>query len=254
MIGTLPDFLEFRSAVDLVRVGRDNDGGYLVSAADIARSEVLIAGGMLDDWSFEEDFLSHREVPVTVYDASVGLIVLLTRCLRSVLFEAERGFLAYRLGRPLAYLRFFRDRRKHVRKFIGPEPGANFVTLDAILGMAGSGEAFLKLDIEGGEYAILNDVLRNQERLSGMVIEFHDCNARLGQIRDFVGEFSLRLVHVHANNHVPMPRVPGLPDVMEMTFSRNATPGAETLLPHPLDMPNFSDREDILLRFEGGGG
>ena len=32
----------FRSASDLIRIGRENDGGYLVSRSDIDHSDVLI--------------------------------------------------------------------------------------------------------------------------------------------------------------------------------------------------------------------
>ena len=42
MKGILPSFLKFKSASDLVRVGRDFDGGYLISQSDIDASEYLI--------------------------------------------------------------------------------------------------------------------------------------------------------------------------------------------------------------------
>ena len=56
MIGKLPNDFSYKSASDLVRIGRDNDGGYLVSKSDIEKSDVLIGLGINDDWSFERDF------------------------------------------------------------------------------------------------------------------------------------------------------------------------------------------------------
>lgn len=58
MQGRLPSFFSFKSANDLVRVGRDNDGGYLISQQDIDHSDLLLSLGIKDDWSFEEDFCS----------------------------------------------------------------------------------------------------------------------------------------------------------------------------------------------------
>ena len=72
MNASLPSFFAFEPAVDLVRVGRDYDGGYLVSQADIFRSDILLGLGINDDWSFETDFLALNNVPVVAYDASVN--------------------------------------------------------------------------------------------------------------------------------------------------------------------------------------
>lgn len=68
----LPNFFSIKQATDLVRIGRDYDGGYLVSKSDIEKTDVLIGLGISDDWSFEEDFLSRKIVSVFAYDASVS--------------------------------------------------------------------------------------------------------------------------------------------------------------------------------------
>ena len=62
MKARLPNFFSIKQATDLVRIGRDNDGGYLVSKSDIEKSDCLIGLGINDDWSFEEDFLSQKKV------------------------------------------------------------------------------------------------------------------------------------------------------------------------------------------------
>ena len=56
MIGKLSNDFSYQSASDLVRIGRNNDGGYLVSKSDIEKSDVLIGLGINDDWSFERNF------------------------------------------------------------------------------------------------------------------------------------------------------------------------------------------------------
>lgn len=69
----LPTFFSFKSANDLIRIGKKNDGGYLVSQSDINMSDVLISLGIGDDWSFEKDFLDKKSVELFAYDASTSL-------------------------------------------------------------------------------------------------------------------------------------------------------------------------------------
>ena len=60
--------------------------------------------------------------------------------------------------------------------------------------------------------------------------------------------FNLKLVHIHANNH-------GLFDldkntsVLELTFSQYCELNDQLDLPHPLDMRNDNNREEINLEF-----
>ena len=60
----LPLFLRPLKGAELVRMGRDNDGGYLVDKRSIISSEFLLSFGIYDDWSFEKDFKKFVNVPV----------------------------------------------------------------------------------------------------------------------------------------------------------------------------------------------
>ena len=46
---------------DLIRVGRDNDGGYLVEKKSLENTQSLISLGISNDWSFEESFLNKKK-------------------------------------------------------------------------------------------------------------------------------------------------------------------------------------------------
>ena len=72
MLGLLPNFFKFKSTNDLVRIGRDNDGGYLVSCNDIDNSDILISFGISDDWSFEVDFVNKKEIPLIAFDPFIN--------------------------------------------------------------------------------------------------------------------------------------------------------------------------------------
>ena len=51
----LPKYLQPHEVTDLVRLGKNNDGGYLVSKKDIKNTDNLISLGVSFDISFEKD-------------------------------------------------------------------------------------------------------------------------------------------------------------------------------------------------------
>ena len=53
---------------DLVRLGKNNDGGYLVCKNSITETDCLISFGINDDFSFEEDFKNKKNIPIFAYD------------------------------------------------------------------------------------------------------------------------------------------------------------------------------------------
>mgnify|MGYP003650178078 CR=1 FL=1 len=250
MKSTLPNFFEFQPSKDLIRIGRDNDGGYLVVEEDVIHSEVLIGLGINDDWSFEEDFTKWKDVPVLAFDASVNKKVFFRKILKNLVRVDSPGNVLHWLKVYSSYNHFFSGSHRHIEKFVGLRYGDRHITMEEVFEETPSGSIFLKIDIEGSEYRILDCLLSNQNRISGMVIEFHDCDLHLERIEGFLEKFALRLVHIHANNYAPLEKGNGLPLVLELTFSRYASVQKNIILPHPLDMPNDSLNEEIHLRFE----
>ena len=54
----------------------------------------------------------------------------------------------------------------------------------------------MKVDIEGGEYNVLDQIIKYQNNLTGLAIEFHNCDLMLEEIRLFIKTFDLDLVHL----------------------------------------------------------
>ena len=70
----LPKFLRPKYKTELLRLGRNNDGGYCVPKQSIANSEILYSFGLSDDWSFEEDFSKkNSKTKIYIFDNSVNI-------------------------------------------------------------------------------------------------------------------------------------------------------------------------------------
>lgn len=249
MQAKLPHFLSFRSAEDLVRIGREFDGGYLVSKADIENSEVLIGLGVNDDWSFEEQFIAQKDIEVFAYDASVSQKHFFKKFLKS-LIRADKPRLAVHWFKTLLkYRKFFSNHKvHHIKRFVGVNSSNGvYNTLSEVLERTEHSNIFLKIDVEGSEYRFLNTLVEHQSRITGLAIELHDCDIHLQKIEEFIREFNLNLVHVHANNNAPVRLDDELPLVIELTFSKYGKLSDDTFLPHQLDMPNNKNHPEICL-------
>jgi|TARA_B100000768_G_scaffold177761_1_gene192434 hypothetical protein len=250
MNASLPSFFAFEPAADLVRIGRDYDGGYLVSQADIFQSNILLGLGINDDWSFETDFVAIHKVPVIAYDASVNEKKFLKQFIQYLprLNKWKVIWRRYKVYR--SYRNFFvTGPNTHIQKFVGlNSKNPTYCTLEDILSETDSSKIFLKIDIEGSEYRFLTTLLDCANRITGLVIELHDCDLHLTQIEHFIKNFDLRLVHVHANNFGPIRAGDELPVTLELTFSKYAKHVEKMDLPHRLDMPNNRSTNEIILK------
>ena len=249
MLANLPITLDFQPAHDLLRLGRDYDGGYLVSSADVIRTEMLISLGINDDWSFEEEFSEIKKVPIIAYDGSISAKYFFKRLMKYSLRFNRPKEIRKRYRTLINYKKFFDDEKNvHYQKFVGLNSSdPSYITLSDILKQVSSDKIFMKIDIEGSEYRLLDTLLEQSDRLTGVAIEFHDCDLNLAKIEEFIRSFDLKLVHVHANNFSPIRLDDKLPLTLELSFSKYADSFTKLILPHPFDMPNNPFRSEITL-------
>ena len=248
----LPDFLKPIPGYPLVRVGRDNDGGYLIDQLNLVHSDLLVSMGINDDWSFEAQFCAETKVPLLAYDGSVSNWDFFIEFYKRVaLFEPTNARRAFQTWR--AFAQFFRGpNRRHIAEFIGGNDTDRQTSFKTILSrdMVSSASAiFFKIDIELSEYQILEDLIAFGDRIEGLAIEFHDIDRKMDQLENFVRKFSLNLCHVHANNSSVV-LADGLPATIECSFSRhNPASSARLELPHPLDMPCQAHKPELAISF-----
>ena len=114
----------------------------------------------------------------------------------------------------------------------------------------------LKVDIEGSEWEILNSIAINKDRFEFMLIEIHEFDKHVEQLRNFLSELSGQFVlaHLHANNFETL-GTNGFPKVFEITLLRSSgttnPTGYRSELPIPgLDVPNAKNRPDFLIKFQ----
>ncbi len=206
----------------LIRIGPDYDGGYVLPD-DLDGIAASFSPGVDDVLGFDLEIAS-MGIPTHLIDASVA---------------PPKGL---------------RDNMTFTQKFVGPETGGQFVTIDDWVNThaPGTGDLLLQMDIESAEYDVLpamSETLLKRCRI--IIIEFHDLHRTIDPVMfDKVKTSWERLAkghtvaHAHINNCAQTLELKGLsiPTVVEVTYIRNdriqCNDCGEATVPHPLDQLN----------------
>ncbi len=210
----------YKSPFKKNRIGKDNDGGYIIVDIPNPRYEILIAGGIEDDISFEEHFTNrYPNVECIAFDGSISNVPI------------------------------HNDRITFIHQYISGYNDAHVTNLHDIIDKHNS--VFVKMDIEGHEIPWIKSLNSEQlNKLEQIVLEFHfpfseneiDAFENLNQ-----NHF---LVHFHANNGCGLRNHNGIniPNVFECTylhkkyFTRFPELNSD-VIPGILDMPNVAGDE-----------
>ncbi len=258
----LPKIFKPKYAYNLIRLGRDNDGGYLIEKESVLKSNSLISLGIGHDWSFESDYYKINKTPIFCYDHSINYSSLRKHSIKSVgsyffrVFKPKylfrKNFFSNMANEILLfknYKKFFKNNVKHFNYKIGP--GKNDINLEYIFNeMNLNNPVFIKIDIEGSEYRILDELIKFQNNITGIVIEFHDFDLHIDNIIKFIENLNFELVHIHPQNPAPLNKE-NIPTQLEITFSKNPKKISNHIkFPHELDQPANPNFQDIELVFE----
>lgn len=217
--------------VPLIRIGADEDGGYLIPD-DLDGIRACYSPGVDQIASFETALLRHG-IPSHLADRSVD-------------------------GPPPGTIA-----ASFIKKFIGANSSGDYISLQQWVsdteGTDGAGDLLLQMDIEGGEYeSILSTPDSLLSRFRIIAIEFHDIETWgqthfLSMVEATFGKLLnlFHVVHNHPNNAMGIVDMNGFlsPRLFEITLLRKdrvkETFGLASL-PHALDRRNLLDRPDIL--------
>lgn len=243
---TINSILKPKKNYKLIRLGGQQDGGYLVGENSLMKTETLISFGIEDNWQFEKEFqTTNSNSIIKCYDDKSILQYLIKKFIIELIFAPYNCRLKF-----IKYFRNILDFLQIKKKINFFQRKISYGDLEKILINTNGGNIFLKIDIEGSEYRILEEIIKNQERIIGIVIEFHDFDYHKKMIYNFCKNLNLDLVHIHPNNFGPKDNN-GDPTVIELTFDKEPDILDDNCyLPHKLDVKNNPYNGDIDLVFE----
>jgi hypothetical protein len=227
-------FRENYVSCNLIRIGGEGDGGYLVPD-NLEQMKYCFSPGVGNYSNFEQELSKKYSIRSYMADASVK---------STPIDDSNFEFLS---------------------KFIGSRTHHETITLsDWIKESIGydNGAKILQMDIEGSEYEVLAfEDIETIASFSMIIIEFHELQ-KLFQ-SDFLRAFSsifekiyknFKICHVHPNNGCGIAELNGItvPKVMEVTFIRNDlniinTRNDDIALPHVLDRKNVDNIPDLVM-------
>lgn len=256
-------------APGLVRLGNPAaDGGYVVPLWIVESTDVLLTLGIGYEWTFDEDIARIRPgVSIVAADHTVHAAGLRSLLRRSQLNHALYRILrrpskvtkyAARIDRARRYQRLYDAPNVHIEKAVASHTSTSTVTIDELFTVVKSGQphrVLLSMDIEGGEYDVVDDILRYQSAINMIVTEFHNIGQRLDEFESAITAIkrSFDIVHLHGNNCGPYNHDLDIPEVLEITFVHRSllppnSPRSVDQRPIPgLDVPNKPGSPDYVL-------
>jgi len=259
----IPEELNFLAPLvvtDLIRIGRENDGGYGVPESLIREAEILVSLGINDDWSFDEQCRTlNPSLRVHAYDFTISrrhFVQKLQLAIIGVCSGRTSLQVLRRRWRVLkSYDRFFTGPVEHFEERIHNRIDRPYdTTLSRVFERADSNKILLKVDIEGSEYRIIDAIAGYADRVVGIIVEFHDTDPLRSVFVDAIRKLQQHfdIVHVHANNTEGIAS-DQLPELLEVTFARRRrqqTLQRRTVLPlDGVDAPNIPGLPNYVMRF-----
>ena len=160
----------YKSPFNKVRIGQNYDGGYIIVEIPNISYTTLIAGGICDDISFEEQFIDkYPDVQVFAFDGTIDQL------------PKENNKISF------------------IKKNIGHENNEHMTNLHDIIDA--NERIFVKIDIEGGEIPWIHSLSDDQlNKFEQIVVEFH--NPYSEKEIDVFNKINKNhyLVHFHGNN------------------------------------------------------
>lgn len=215
-------FPQVKCEHNFIRLGRDNDGGYILLDNKFD-SSVIFGYGVNDDCSFENDITERFGLKGYIFDHTIE--------------------------NPPPNMN---DRITFVKEGISHQNDDLLKTLQYHMDKyaPGNGNIILKIDVEGAEWKSLENA--DLSRVSQLIIEFHDMHEADWDLIDKLNN-EFYLVNIHGNNYGGYITLDdnSFPRVIECTWVR------KDLIKEPIDHPEFNrsnhpckrDSEEIKIPF-----
>ena len=224
-------FRPYNLGYNLIRIGDDKDGGYLIPDC-LEDIKFCFSIGVDDKFSFEEN-LFKKGVKSFLSDYSQDISKI------PDIFDFEKKNIKSFSGKNSLNINEWIEKKREIIK---------------------RQKLIFQIDVEGDEYEILSNISENNlDQIKILIVEFHDLeysgNRTLYQLIVSVMEKILKkfeVAHIHPNNW----KTPSLvnkyifPSNLEVTFLNKSFVKSKSniqFLPHKLDFKNVFDKPDIKL-------
>lgn len=268
------DFLRPLSIDQKIRLGPQMDGGYIVYNRILKDTTVLLTYGVGWDVRFEIHFNEITGKKVLMFDPTMfGKYIMDFKRLKKLVLKGE-------FKDSCEYLHFVWEVWKEKNRLL--KQNIHFVNEGVAFKKAAKYDTFknhlirynlfdeqilLKMDIEGCEYEIFEDVdiYHYLTNVNQIIIEFHDLRNLFSRFQDIIKNLRVdyEIIHVHGNNwggefyfNDPVKGETVIPNVLEVTFVKKEKiilkDRVNEKMAYPtegLDYPNRPDYSDLLLGF-----
>ena len=258
------DFLKPIKNENLIRVGSEKDGGYIVDSNLIKNNDCLLSLGMGDDWSFELDYLKKNDNGIiNIYDHTINIFNFLApfiKCLkRFLLFRKKFSDVKSRFNILSKYLSFINNKKVKFfkQKISNINHSSKCISITrAFERLKNIEKLILKIDIEGSEYDTISEIIKNNKKIEMIVIEFHDIDKKedifTQSVKNLMSNFDI--IHLHGNNHCGLTNS-GVPIALELTMAHKIHRPKEIVYEknfpkEGLDFPNNPLKNDIYFSFK----
>ena len=246
---------------DLIRIGPKKDGGYIIHKNFLKKVDLIVSCGLSDDWNFEKDFLKrNKDCIVHAYDHTLNKKFWIKKLKKDLLnLLLLKGFKPRNVISMLKFLQyklFFKSKNKHYLKRIGNGKNGSIRIKDIINFKKNYKKLLLKVDIEGDEYKILNDIILCSNKIYGVIIEFHNVHLKMNIIKSFIKRAkNFSIIHIHGNNFENLddnndPKCIEITLINKKYLSIKKRRNFNKYPIYGLDYPNLKRKKDIDLRFE----
>ena len=255
---------------NLVRIGKENDGGYVIPKSIFSLCDGLLSYGINKDWSFEKDFQKYNPRSVIhCYDHTLNFFSLIKFTIKSfflsilhfLLLDKRRFLNSFNsLNVIFDYFKFFNKKTLHFKNRIWDINIGNSIRVKETLKRIESEKVkkiFIKMDIETAEYRVINSIISSNKIIVGMVIEFHELDKYSEKFNEIINSILkyFHIVHIHGNNYSKIIPQINFPSTIEITFMNKRDinfpiKACEKEYPiEGLDQPNRFSKPDYKLNF-----
>ncbi len=145
--------------VNLIRLGNNYDGGYLIPQTIIKKTKLLLSFGLGTDWSFEKNFKDiNKNLKINCYDHTINRKFWYEYTIVAIFFFIKNFKNFNDIFTFFKYRKFFSQINvRHIQKKIVLKKFNSIdISINEIVKSFRNKRLFLKIDIEGDEYRIID--------------------------------------------------------------------------------------------------